>query len=387
MVETTGISRHVVAPGRDAEAVAGSIVDQLASPDLRLAIVFADWRFDPQLIARRLATLGAPAIGCTASAFVAQGAPVDRGDDQPLGAVAVGLYGDWLRVGIGIAPELSKSALTRSRDAVQQATTQLGTTPAALDPARHVALTMFDGRTGHEEAFCIGSAAAAPQIRVVGGAAGTDPHDVLRPPYVWANGEALGDAGLVAILDSDMPFQVVSSSHLVATATRTVVTAAQGRIIEELDGIPAAQRLKELVLTEQFDPSRPSEISFARFIDGVPYVRSMTAVDGHRIHLATGVEPGHVLRVMRGGDLIGTTRRELAIASSRLGDHIGAFIAFSCIARHWEAAARGLSTALDDTYLTYPTTGFHSLGEQSGMLLVNHTLTGLAIGSSAETTS
>jgi hypothetical protein len=349
-----------------------AIVDQLAAPDLRLAIVFADWRLDPSAIARTLARVGAPVVGCTATSFVARDAPA-------IGAVAIGFYGEWLRVGIGIAPELSKSALARGRDALAAACESLGTTPAALDPTRHVALTMFDGRSGHEEAFCIGSAAAAPQIRMVGGAAGTDLQSTQRP-YVWCNGELLGDAGVIVVLDSALPFQVVSSSHLVATTTRTVVTAAAGRVIEELDGMPAAQRLRELVLTDSFDASRPSEISFARIIDGVPYVRSMTRIDGDRIHLATAVESGHVLRVMRGGDLVGTTRRELAAAAARLDGSIGAFIAFSCIARHWEATLRGLDRALDEVYAAYPTTGFHSLGEQSGMLLVNHTLTGLALG-------
>jgi hypothetical protein len=361
----------VVAEGEDAHVVAMSIVDQLAAPDLRLAIVFADWRLDPSTMARTLARVGAPVVGCTATSFVARGAPAN-------GAVALGLYGDWLRAGVGIAPELSKSALTRSRDALTSACEMLGTTPAALDPARHVALTMFDGRTGHEEAFCIGSAAAAPQIRVVGGAAGIDLESNQRP-HVWCNGELLGDAGVVVVLDSALPFQVVTSSHLVATATRTVVTAAAGRVIEQLDGMPAAQRLRELVLTDSFD-ARPSEIAFARIIDGMPYVRTMTRVDGDRIHLATAVESGHVLRVMRGGDLVGTTRRDLATAAERLDGTIAAFIAFSCLARHWEASLRGLEGALDEAYAAYPTTGFHSLGEQSGMLFVNHTLTGLAIG-------
>ena len=366
------ISRHVVAAGDHAERVASSIVDQLAAPDLRLAIVFADWRLDRAIIARTLARVGAPVVGCTATSFVARDAPA-------MGAVAVGLYGDWLRVGVGVAPELSKSALARSRDALTAAAHSLGTTPGALDPARHVALTIFDGCSGHEEACCIGSAAAAPQIRVVGGAAGTEAQSTRRP-YVWCNGELLGDAGLVVVFESALPFQVVTSSHLVATPTRTVVTAASGRVIEELDGMPAAQRLRELVLTDSFDAARPSEISFARIIDGVPYVRSMTRIDGDRIHLATAVEAGHVLRVMRGGDLVGTTRRELATAAARLDGAIGAFIAFSCIARHWEASLRGLEGSLADVYAAYPTTGFQSLGEQSGMLLVNHTLTGLAIG-------
>jgi hypothetical protein len=48
-----------------------------------------------------------------------------------------------------------------------------------------------------------------------------------------------------------------------------------------------------------------------------------------------------------------------------------------------EAAAHGLDRELAEVYAAYPTIGFQSAGEQSGLLLVNHTLTGLAIGARA----
>jgi hypothetical protein len=83
---------------------------------------------------------------------------------------------------------------------------------------------------------------------------------------------------------------------------------------------------------------------------------------------------------MRPGDLIGTTRRDLALAAQRVGGEMAALLAFSCAGRHWEAASRNLETELADAYARHPTIGFQTAGEQSGMLLVNHTLTGLAIG-------
>ena len=45
------IARQVVATGTDATKVATQIVDELAGPDLRLALVFSDWRLDPAAIA------------------------------------------------------------------------------------------------------------------------------------------------------------------------------------------------------------------------------------------------------------------------------------------------------------------------------------------------
>lgn len=375
------IARHLLASGRDAAHVAGELAAGLNAPgDAPLALVFAfaDWRLDPASFARELqrGCATAPVVGCSTIGPIGASGPAEAP-----AAAALGLYGDWLRAGIGLAGDLTSSPLVRSRDAVGLAAAALGTTPGALDPMRHVMVTLVDGCCGGEEAFCIGSAATAPQIRFVGGAAASEPGGT-RPAYVWARGEALPDAGVAVLLESQLPFAVVSSTHLVPTDARTVVTAASGRIIEQLDGRPAAERLRELVagLGGTLDEARPARFQLARFIDGVPYVRAMTRIDGTRVHLAGAVEPGHVLRVMRPGDLIGRTRRDLAATAELLGGDLAALLAFSCIGRHWEAATSGLERELAEVHAAYPTTGCQTAGEQTGMLLVNCTLTGLAIG-------
>lgn len=368
-----GIARNVTARGLDAEQVARELIDQLRGDDLRLVVVFADWRIDAATLARTLQqALPAPVVGCTTIGVISARTPIAT-------AAALGLYGDWLRVGIGVANELTRSALVHGRDAVHRAAAALGTSAEKLDSARHVAFTLVDGSCGHEEAFCIGSAATAPQIRMVGGSAATEHGATDRRPYVWANGEALTDAGIVVLLDSRLPFEAVTSQHLSPTPMKTVVTAASARTIHELDGKPAADRLRELV-GRLGDESRPSECAFARFIDGVPYVRSMTCIEGSDIHLACAVEVGHVLRIMVPGDLIAQTAADLATTRDHLGGELLALLAFSCIGRHWHALARGLEDELARTYAAYPTTGFQSFGEQTGMLLVNCTLTALAIG-------
>ena len=372
------IAQRVSATGLDATQVARELAAGLARPDLVLALVFADWRLDPAILARDVqrACGAAPVVGCTTCGVIGQDPP-----GGPATAVALGLYGDWIRVGVGLAGDLPKSPLARSRDAVRQAAAALGSSAEALVPSRHVAVTLVDGTCGHEEAFCIGSAAAAPQIRVVGGSAASEPGSDRRA-LVWARGEALADAGVVLVLESRLPFEAVTSSHLVPTDARTVVTACSGRVIDELDGIPAAVRLRQLVagLGGKLDDSRPSEFSFARFVDGAPYVRTISRIEGTRVQIASAVEPGHVLRLMHAGDLIGQTRRDLAVVADRVGGSISALLAFSCLARHWGAATNGLERGLADCYAAYPTVGFQSFGEQTGMLLVNYTLTGLAIG-------
>jgi hypothetical protein len=103
-------------------------------------------------------------------------------------------------------------------------------------------------------------------------------------------------------------------------------------------------------------------------------------VAGDHLVLTCSVEPGHVLRVMQPGDLIGTTRRDLATAATRVGGSVAAFLAFSSLGRHAETMARGSEPELAAAYAACRAVGFHTPSEQSGMLLVNHTLTGLAIG-------
>jgi hypothetical protein len=370
------IARQALVTGSDAGTLAAALADRLAGPGLQIAFVFADHRLDPSTFAAIQHRLPAPVVGCTTVGVLGPGGPTGAAP----AAVGLGLYGDWVRVGVGIAPELSKAGLMRSREAVHRAAVALGTTADALDPGRHVAITLVDGRCNAAEVFCIGSAASAPKIRFLGGGASTELGDDRRT-YVWARGEVLVDAGVVIVLDSDQPFSVVTSSHLVPTELKTVVTSATGRAIDELDGRPAAPRLRQLIASigETLDEPRPAH-SFARYIDGVPYVRSLFGISGDRLILASAVEPGHVLRVMRPGDLIRMTARDLATAAERVGGTMAALLAFSCVARHTEAALRGAERELAAAFAAYPTVGLQTVSEQSGMLLVNHTLTGLAIG-------
>ena len=373
----------MVVTGTDAERIATELVERLRAPDLRIAFVFADWQLDPPTIARVTHRGLSPAsvVGGTTIGVVASRPAPATARAGTFAAAGLGLYGDWVKAGVGVAPELPRSPLTRSRDAVEQAAAELGTSAPLLDPARHVGITVVGRCDDHEEAFCIGSAATAPQIRVIGGCASTELQST-RPSYVYVRGEALAEAGVVILLDSELPFCAVTSAHLLPTEVKTVVTNTSGRVITELDGRPAAPRLHALVaqLGDTLDLPRPTRYAFARYVDGVPYVRSIRHIDGDQIVLASSVETGHVLRLMRSGDLLGTTRRDLAAAGERVGGTMVALLVMSCTIRHWEATARGIERELDEIYAAYPTIGYQSFGEQSGMLLVNHTLTGLAIG-------
>ncbi len=354
----------------DAGLVAKELGEKLVAADLSLVIAFADCAIDQSTLARETSKIfgAVPVVGCTTRSVLG-----------PTGATvtAIGLYN--LRVGIGIATELCRGAQPRTRLAVEHAAAGLGLACEALDPARHVMVTIFEGSGHMDEVFCFASAAAAPQLRVVGGAASQRFDGSVR--RIWANGEALADAGIVLLLEPNVKFEVMMSSHVVPTELRCVVTGARARRITELDGQPAIRRFSELIgkLGGTLGPHTPSEFTFARVIEGQPYVRGLAAVLPDALELGCTVDTGHVLRIMRSGDLVEHTTRELAALVQRVTP-VSAVLAFSCTLRGSEAKARGLTNELARAFDTFPATVLECFGEQYGMLFVNHTLTALALG-------
>lgn len=380
--------RRASVRARTPEQVAADLADALQPESTSLVIAFVSSALDPTAVAATMSSRMAPArvVGCTSFGEIA-------GPVATHTAVAVVLDGVRVRYGVGLAAELSRGPIQAGRAAVSAAARAMNLGAENLDPARHVAITLVDGRSPVAEGFCLGTAATAPRIGFVGGSA-SDTRDVPRgngpasdpqAAAVFHDGFALRDAGIVVVLAPQCSFEVITSEHMIPTPLRVVVTRADPtrRVVLELDGRPAARRYAEVIRAAggngPLDNALAARFPFAVYIGGRPYVRSVSGVTGAELHLAAAVDEGAVLRIMRPGDLVAQTRSALAGASSRLGQ-LDAVLAFSCLGRHLEAQSRGASAALDEVYASLPVCGFHSFGEQSGPLLVNHTLAALALG-------
>lgn len=345
-------------------------------------LVLAHHRLELGVLADAIGRVSrAPVVGCSTTGVISAAQPSSTPMLEPV-ATAVAISAAWSRVGIGVATELGRNAVANARAATLAAAQQLGLTANQLDPERHVGISLFDGRGGQEESFCVGSAGAAPQLKFVGGVTWAEPTSA----NLVLGSRRLTDAGLVVLLESARPFRVVSSVHVEPSPIRCVVTASHGRRILELDGYPAFSRYHRL-LRELGAPNLPFEVlapgyPLAMYLHGTPYIRSIRAAQGEVLELTSAISSGQVLRLMQPGDLIGATERDLAAADAAVA---GAelLLAFSCVSRRRDAAHRNLQAALDVAYRRYPIIGFDSHGEQLGMVLVNHTLSGLTIGGAA----
>jgi len=363
--------------GPDTGKVVAQLAEELGSPGLLL--VFASYQVPTHKLAAALARKFPHSliVGCTASGEIGSAGVVEGS------VVAQAFYAPAVRAGVGIARDLRSQNLWASREAVTAAAGSLGRTPESLDPRRHVAITLFDGRSSVAEGFCLATAATAPQIQFVGGACsdliGAEPRT-----RTFVGEDVMESGGVVVLLETELPFQVVACHHLEATAIRVVVTGAdpECRLLHELDGKPALSRYRDLVAGlggTISDTTSTAVFPFARSVGGKAYVRSVYDLEGSALRMASAVEVGQVLRLMRTGDLVGSTERELRRADQLVGS-MSALVAFSCVARHFEAVRFGLVDRLASVYRGFPVVGFHSFGEQLGATLVNHTLTSLALG-------
>lgn len=361
------------------EAAAAVLAAGVAASDVALTLVFASPRYPPDAFARALARAfdPIPVYGCTTAGEIG----LDGFSEG--GAVAMSIGSERFRVGAGLADDLARSALSSGRQATLEAARALGRVPEELSASRHAALSLIDG--GHEEGFIAGAAGSAVGIPFVGGSAS---HGFHGPPTarIFAGGRAHANSGLVLLIETDHPFTVIMSEHMIPTERRVVVTASDPdrRMVHELDGRSARVVFGEMLgvsggeVTDEIAGRHP----FGFYVEGRAYVRSVMAVEGDSLRFACAVENGVILRWMRSGEMLETTRRALEEASARVGGEIHALIAFNCLGRYLETRASGTTASVGAELAMYPVIGFNTFGEQINTLHVNHTLAALAIGGS-----
>ncbi len=380
--QVPGLWLQIRAFGSDCNEVAAAVAHNAQSHVERglCLVISADDTVLAATVASLTAVVGAacPVVGGTVVSLLESNAELAAAASLRVSVVL--LEASWCRVGVGIA-RLGDGPIVGGQHAVGQAMQQLGLRNNDI-ASNHVAITLFDGSSSHEESFCLGTAMVVPGLRVVGGALGAPEYATGRRPSIWLGTERQDCLGVVLMIESKRKLASLGSIHVEPSNVRTIVTASNGKQIVELDGLPACSRYLALisdVANHTLLPDEPTLYPFGWYSRGRPYVRSVMRVHEDYLQMAGTVTRGQVLRVMKPTDIVAATHRDLASATAELGAMAG-WLAFSCVEREYEARFRNVLPALRDEYFSVPCFGFESLGEQSGMMLINHTLTGLAIG-------
>src|SRR5262249_28893965 len=179
-------------------------------------LAFASPRYDPEALAAELARAlpGAPVIGCTTAGEISP-----RGFEQG-SLVGLSLASTELQMASEIVHPLETASFAHIRAAAVRALSKVRGESA---PSGELyGMLLIDGLSQREESFAAAVAAAAPQVRWVGGsAADLD----FRAAHIFHQGRAVRDAALLLVLRTTLPIVVIKSDHMRPTGKKTVVTA------------------------------------------------------------------------------------------------------------------------------------------------------------------
>jgi len=249
---------------------------------------------------------------------------------------------------------------------------------------RTFCILLIDGVSGAEEVVTEAVGNVLGDIPLVGGSA-ADGLDFGETSIIFG-GNLYSNAAIVLFVTTSLPFEVFKTQHFDVSKKRLVITESipESRIVKEINGIPAAEAyanelgLKVADLDARVFSQHPLVLKIA---DGC-YVRSIQQVyPDQSLKFYCAIETGLVLSVSERNDIVETTANELKRIEAVLGE-LDSSILFECILRRIEVLVlpEKKKNELFTIYKRMKCIGFHTYGEQFGLVHINQTLTGVAFG-------
>lgn len=359
------------------QSAADKIYQAIDQPGIKIVLVFSSPKYDPSLLMENLSARfkNIRIAGCTTAGEISgQGFIRD-------GIVAASFAGDDLEVSAEVISNLAKFSTADALKAVQNCSSELGIPLDSLSSSRHFGITLIDGLSGKEEAVISAIALAAPNIKIAGGSAGDAME--LRNTYVFLDGEVHRNSAVFILFQCEIPFKVFNRHHFIPTKHEIVISKARtgSRIIMEIDGKPAVARYADLleVRREEINENFIWQYPFGFEVDGRFYIRSILNTREDTLLMASAVNDGTVLTIMKPGDMLADTRELVRDLNTELNG-ISFLILFNCYGRFAEAEMKRINNDIFDALHASPLIGFNTLGEQYCSMHINHSITGVAFG-------
>lgn len=375
--------RTAVSRRSDPRAAARELAVELCHPELGFMLFFCSAEYPLAALSESLdaAFDGVPVAGCTtAGEITPQG--YERG-----GIVAIGFDRRHFAVSCALVEDLSGFDLMRAQRLVDGLLDDCRDRALAPLAEHSFALTLLDGLSSCEEQVLATLDAALGRIPSFGGSAGDD--NRLAHTHVHAEGGFHGQAAVVVLINTRLPFEVFTTHHLRPRDEKLVVTRAdrERRRVLELNALPAAEEYARLVglPVEALTPDVFARHPLAVRLGEAHFVRAIQRVnDDGSLSFYCAVENGIVLTAMRPAPLLEDLETVFAGLSARLGEP-ALIIACDCFLRRLELETLARVDAGSRLLARSRVIGFNTYGEQHHGMHINQTFTGVAIGSRTAT--
>ncbi|MDI5892698.1 nitric oxide-sensing protein NosP [Halomonas rhizosphaerae] len=371
--------RTAVSRRRDPRGAARELAGALRHAELGFVLFFCSAEYPLAALSTALneAFEGVAVAGCTTA-----------GEITPEGygrgcIVAIGLDRRHFAVSCALVEDLSGFDLIRAQRLVDGLLDDCRGRALAPVGEHSFALTLLDGLSSCEEQVLATLDAALGRIPSFGGSAGDD--NRLAHTHVHAEGRFHGQAAVVVMINTRLPFEVFTTHHLRPRDEKLVVTRAdrERRRVLELNALPAAEEYARLVglPVEALEPEVFARHPLAVRLGEAHFVRSIQRVnDDGSLSFYCAVENGIVLTAMQPAPLLEDLEAVFAGLTARLGEP-ALIIGCDCFLRRLELEALGLVAPASRLLGRSRVIGFNTYGEQHHGMHINQTFTGVAIGS------
>lgn len=353
----------------DTERAFRDLVDQIGNDAASLAVLFVSPSYDLTRLGPAIAaTFTCPVLACTTAGELNGHGYVDHT------ITGCTIASQDLAVATVFLPSLHRFV----RDTAAEWTPP----PPALSDARRVALLMLDGVSMEEDAVAAMLQPLLGGVPCVGASAAGG--DEFRAAYVYHEGAFHGGAGVIALIDTTLPFSTFMLQHFEATTERLIITEAlpEHRLVLEINGRSAAHEYARVVGVPRDALGLGVFASHPLLLraGGRHYVRSIrSANDDDSLTFHAAIDVGLVLALGRPGPMLTSLRDDLNRLSAEV-PNLSLVLGFDCLLRRQELVLAGDLDRAAPLLARYPVVGMSTYGEQFNGVHANHTFTGWALG-------
>jgi hypothetical protein len=370
------IIRRGISQSHDAIQAVHELWEQIAHEGMSVCVAFCSSKYDLNDLGKELkARFSCPVICCTTA-----------GEIGPNG------YDEWSLTGLTItSPHLqvysrlienvSEFSSEKLNSLAVDLNSQLVSAKSRMPAAKAFGLLLIDGLSVAEEPVISTLYSLFRDLPIVGGSAGDDLK--FNRTQVYIDGEFKSNCACFTVFVTTLPFEVFITQHFYPTDKKFVITAAtpETRTVQTINGRPAADEYARLVGVTRDELNADV---FSRFpcllrIGGDYYVRSPQKInpDGS-ITFFCAIEKGLVMTIGAGKNIEENLDHVLRDVEQRNNTQV--IIGCECILRRLEVLQKDLWDSTSRILARHKVIGFNTYGEQYNSVHVNHTFTGVAIG-------
>ncbi|MCO5163393.1 MAG: FIST C-terminal domain-containing protein [Mesorhizobium sp.] len=363
----------------DAEAFAAGVGSEARTIDAAFALIFfsqALIRADELSAALRRQAPWLPYAACSTAGEITPGG-LEEGQ-----AIAILLPASSFAVDCTMIRDLSTAGMGDITAQVEEVKRTRRERDGVARRSGTFALCFIDGMSFAEEAVTSALHWGLDDIPLIGGSAGDDLK--FETTTLILNGAVARDCAIVALVSTDLPFQVFKTENFVPTGEKLVVTASDPdrRVVREFNAAGAADEFAAAIgieagsLTPMSFASHPVVVR----VGGEYYCRSIQKVnpDGS-LTFFCAIDDGIVLTIAQPTGMVESTRQALNRVADSLGG-IDLVLGFDCVLRRLDARNRQVFREMSELYRANNVVGFGTYGEQYRSMHLNQTFTGIAFG-------